>query len=73
MDAKRTHMHAHMAAVRTHYFDGLQIRFRHLFRSVVGMAHQVAAEPSFSANLTGTCHGLFLQIHEIGCGPHRIG
>jgi hypothetical protein len=55
-DAPRTHVQADMGAVSPDCPYRLQIRLGHLFCSVVGMTHLVAAEPAFPANITRTCH-----------------
>jgi hypothetical protein len=39
---------------------GLDVRLGDLLGLIVGMAHLIARERSFSADLTGTCHGNYL-------------
>ena len=50
-------MHPNMTTARTQCLDALKIRFGYLLALIVRMAHLVAAERAFTANLTLTCHG----------------
>jgi hypothetical protein len=54
--AASTYMHAYMGTVRSHRLDKLYVRLGYLFRLVIRMAHLIAAEFAFSADLTCTCH-----------------
>ena len=55
-DAPRTYVHAHMGPMRPDSLYRLQIRFGYPFRSIIGMAHLIAAELAFSTDLTRTGH-----------------
>ena len=64
-------MHAHMGAVGAQRLDALQVRLGYLLGSVVRMAHLVAAERAFTANLTCTCHGEILLNPNKDCLKSR--
>ena len=63
--AARTHMQAHMAAMLPRGFYALYIRFGRFFRSVIGMAHLVAAELSLAAYITFNRHAVILRKLKI--------
>lgn len=50
-------MHPDVTAARAHCLDTLKVGLGYFFGLIVRMAHLVAAERAFAANLTLTCHG----------------
>jgi hypothetical protein len=55
-NATCAYMHPYMGAVRSYRLYALDVRFRHLFGLVVGVAHLVSAELAFAANIARACH-----------------
>ncbi len=58
-------MHPYVGAVRSDYFYALNIRFRYFLRSVIGVAHLIAAELALAANFTCSCHRAVLRKNKI--------
>lgn len=58
-------MHSHMTAVQPHGLYALHIRFGRFLRSIIGVAHLVAAELSLAANITFTRHAVILRKLKI--------
>lgn len=59
-DAAGADVHPNVTAVRAQCLDALKVRLGYFLGPVVRMAHLVAAERAFTANLTLTCHGVVL-------------
>ena len=49
-------MHSDVSTIRCDSLDRLQIRLRDLFGLIVRVTYLIAAEFTFSTNLTRTCH-----------------
>jgi hypothetical protein len=50
-------MHPYVTSARAQCFDALKVGLGYLLGPIIRMAHLVAAERAFTANLTLTCHG----------------
>jgi len=58
-------MQAHVRALGAHSLHELQIRLGHLFGLIVRMAYLIAAQFTFTADLTSACHSEILHESEI--------
>jgi len=56
-DTARADVHANVTTTWAQCLDALKVRFGYFLGLIVRMAHLVATERAFTANLTFTCHG----------------
>jgi hypothetical protein len=57
-DAAGADMHADVGTIGTQRLDALEVRLGYFLRSIVRMAHLVAAQRALATYLTCTCHGM---------------